>query len=69
MKNAKHQIGMIKIGKARPAPKMVEVDVTYDKNAETNLYKAGIKALKQDKQAVIAYAIQEAFKGIVKCKK
>lgn len=69
MKSAKPQIGMIKIGKARSAPKMVEVDVTYDKIAENNLYKAGMKLLKQDKKAVIAYAIKEAFKGIAKCKK
>jgi hypothetical protein len=60
---------MIELGKARPAPKMVEVDVTYDAIAEKNLYKAGMKALKQDKQAVIAYAISKTLEGIAKCKK
>jgi hypothetical protein len=48
---------------------MVEVDVSYDEKAEKDLYKAGIIALKHDKEAVIAYAIRKALEEVVKCKK
>jgi hypothetical protein len=81
MKNAKPKIGLCKpckntkglgiitLGKARPAPKMVEMDVTYDEKAEKDLYKTGMKALKHDKEAVIQYVIVKALTGYAKCKK
>ena len=45
---------------------MVEVDITYDAIAEKMLFQSGMKLLKKDRQAVIAYAIQEALKQIAK---
>ena len=74
MKNAKaktgnRKAGIIRFGKARSVPPMVEVDVSYDEKAEKDLYKAGIIALKHDKEAVIAYAIRKALEEVVKCKK
>ena len=62
-------LGIITFGKARPAPKMVEVDVTYDEKAEKDLYETGMKALKHDKEAVIEYVICKALKEMAKCKK
>ena len=62
----KKNLGLIKFGKSRPAPKMVEVDITYDAIAEKMLFQSGKKLLKKDRQAVIAYAIQEALKQIAK---
>lgn len=62
----KKNIGTIKFGKSRPAPKMVEVDVTFDAVAEKTLFQGGMTLLKKDRQAVIAYAIQEALKAIAK---
>ena len=62
----KKNLGLIKFGKSRPAPKMVEVDITYDAIAEKMLFQSGMKLLKKDRQAVIAYAIQEALKQIAK---
>jgi len=62
-------LGIFKIGKARPAPKMVEIDVTYDDKSEKDLYKTGMKALKHDKEAVIEYVIRKALQEIAKCKK
>ena len=59
-------LGVIKFGKSRPAPKMVEVDVTFDAVAEKRLFKSGMTLLKKNRQAVIAYAIQEALKAIAK---
>lgn len=59
-------LGVIKFGKSRPAPKMVEVDVTFDVVAEKRLFQSGMTLLKKDRQAVIAYAIQEALKEIAK---
>ena len=58
--------GVIKFGKSRPAPKMVEVDVTFDAVAEKRLFQSGMTLLKKNRQAVIAYAIQEALKAIAK---
>ena len=58
--------GIIKFGKSRPAPKMVEVDVTFDAVAEKRLFQSGMTLLKKNRQAVIAYAIQEALKAIAK---
>jgi hypothetical protein len=74
MKNAKAKTGkcktgIIQFGKARPVPPMVEVDVSYDEKAERDLYKAGMIALKQDKEAVIAYVIRKALEEKLKCKK
>jgi deoxyinosine 3'endonuclease (endonuclease V) len=74
MKNAKaktgnRKAGIIRFGKARPVSKMVEVDVSYDEKAEKDLYKAGMIALKYDKEAVIAYVIRKALEEVVKCKK
>jgi hypothetical protein len=48
---------------------MVEVDVSYDEKAEKDLYKAGMLALKHDKEAVIAYVIRKALEEELKCKK
>ena len=62
-------LGIITFGKSRPAPKMVEVDVTYDEKAEKDLYKPGMEALKHDKEAVIGYVIRKALEEMVKCKK
>jgi hypothetical protein len=62
----KKNLGIIKFGKSRPAPKMVEVDVTFDKVAEKRLFQSGMKLLKKDRQAVIGFAIQEALKQIAK---
>lgn len=62
----KKNLGIIKFGKSRPAPKMVEVDVTFDAVAEKRLFQSGMKLLKKDRQAVISYAIQEALKQIAK---
>ena len=45
---------------------MVEVDVTCDEVAEKRLFKFGMMALRKNRQAVIAYAIQEAVKEIAK---
>ena len=63
------KLGVVEIGKARKAPKMVEIDVTYDDMAEKNLYKTGMRALKHDKKAVISYVITKALEEIAKCKK
>jgi hypothetical protein len=48
---------------------MVEVDVSYDEKAEKDLYKAGMLALKHDKEAVIAYVIRKALEEKLKCKR
>jgi hypothetical protein len=75
MKDAKQIIGHNKdlggliFGKARKAPKMVEVDVSYDEKCENALFKAGMMALKYDKEAVIAYVIRKALEEKLKCKK
>ena len=66
MKNAKaktgnRKSGIIRFGKARPVPPMVEVDVSYDEKAEKDLYKAGMIALRHDKEAVIDYVIQKVL--------
>jgi len=75
MKNAKQIIGRKKdlgslvFGKARKAPQMVEVDVSYDEKCENALFKAGMMALKHDKEAVIGYVIRKALEEKIKCKK
>jgi len=55
------KIGTIKFGKSRPAPKAVIVDVSYDKETETALFKIGLELLKKDKEAVIEYVIQKSL--------
>ena len=55
------KIGTIKFGKARPAPKAVIVDVSYDKETEATLFKIGLDLLKKDKEAVIEYVIQKSL--------
>jgi hypothetical protein len=64
----KKHIGILKFGKSRPAPKMIEVDVTYDEKTAEMLFQTGIKALKKDKDAVIAYVIEKALKEFAKSK-
>jgi hypothetical protein len=61
MEKRKMKIGMIKFGKARPAPKAVLVDVFYDNKTGASLFKAGLELLKKDKEAVIEYAIQKSL--------
>jgi hypothetical protein len=48
---------------------MVEVDVSYDEKCENALFRAGMMALKYDKEAVIAYVIRKALEEKLKCKK
>ena len=63
-------LGMIKFGKSRPCKtKFVDVDITYDKKAEKDLYECGMMALKHDKEAVIQYVITKALLEMAKCKK
>ena len=64
----KKHIGILKFGKSRPAPKMLEVDVTYDDATAKMLFQTGMKALKKDKDAVIAYVIEKALKELAKSK-
>ena len=74
MKNAKaktgnRRAGIIRFGKVRQVPPMVEVDVICDEKAKRDLYKAGMIALKYDREAVIAYVIRKALEEKLKCKK
>ena len=63
-------LGMIRFGKSRPCKtKFVDVDITYDKTAEKDLYECGMMALKHDPEAVIQYVITKALAEMVKCKK
>jgi len=60
-------LGMITFGKSRPCKtKFVDVDITYDKKAEKELFECGMLALKKDPEAVIEYAIKKALLGLVK---
>jgi hypothetical protein len=61
MEERKMKIGTIKFGKARPAPKAVIVDVSYDKETGATLFKIGLDLLKKDKEAVIEYVIQKSL--------
>jgi hypothetical protein len=47
---------------------MIEVDVTYDDVTAKMMFQAGMKALKKDKDAVIAYVIEKALKEYAKSK-
>ena len=63
-------LGVIKFGKSRiDKTRYVIVDINYDEKAERDLYKAGMIALKHDKEAVIAYVIRKALEEKFKCKK
>ena len=63
----KKHIGILKFGKSRPVH-MIEVDVTYDDATAKMLFQTGMKALKKDKDAVIAYVIEKALKELAKSK-
>ena len=60
------KIGTIKFGKARPAPKAVLVDVTFDDKTETALFRTGLRLLKFDKEAVIEYVIKKSLERKLK---
>ena len=59
-------LGKITFGKARPAPKQVLVDVTYDGKTAKALHAFGLKRLKKDQEAVVQYVITKALEGLVK---
>jgi len=59
-------LGKITFGKARPAPKQVLVDVTYDDKTAKALHAFGLKQLKKDPEAVMEYVIVRALEGLVK---
>jgi hypothetical protein len=61
-----NDLGKITFGKARPAPKQVLVDVTYDVKTAKALHAFGLKKLKKDQEAVIEYVIKKALEGLVK---
>ena len=58
-------LGKITFGKARPAPKQVLVDVTYDRKTAKALHAFGLKQLKKDPEAVIQYVIVKALESAV----
>jgi hypothetical protein len=60
------KLGKITFGKSKPAPKMVLVDVNYDEKTGAELFKAGMKLLKKDKEAVIEYVIKKALEYGIK---
>jgi hypothetical protein len=63
-------LGRITFGKSSPCKtKFVNVDITYDKKAEKELYEAGMLALKNDPEAVIEYVIKKALIEMARCKK
>jgi len=65
-----YKIGIVTFGKFRPCKtKFVDVDITYDKKAEKELFECGMLALKQDPEAVIQYVIKKALLEMAKCKK
>jgi hypothetical protein len=66
MEERKMKIGTIKFGKARPAPKAVLVDVTFDDKTETALFRTGLRLLKFDKEAVIEYVIKKSLERKLK---
>jgi hypothetical protein len=59
-------LGKITFGKARPAPKQVLVDVSYDSKTAKALHAFGLKKLKKDQEAVIEYVIKKALEGLVR---
>ena len=63
-------LGIVTFGKFRPCKtKFVNVDITYDKKAEKELFECGMLALNKDPEAVIQYVITKALLEMVKCKK
>ena len=60
------KLGKITFGKSRPAPKMVLVDVDYDKKTGAELFRVGMKLLKKDKEAVIEYVIKKSLASAIK---
>jgi hypothetical protein len=60
------KLGKITFGKSRPAPKMVLVDVNYDEKTGTALFRAGLRLLKFDKEAVIEYVIKKSLARAIK---
>jgi hypothetical protein len=59
-------LGKITFGKARPAPKQVLVDVSYDAKTAKALHAFGLRQLKKDEEAVIQYVIEKALVGFSK---
>jgi len=63
-------LGIITFGKFQPCKtKFVNVDITYDKKAEKELFECGMLALKKDPEAVIEYVVKKALLEMAKCKK
>jgi len=60
------KLGKITFGKSRPAPKMVLVDVDYDKKTGAELFRVGMKLIKKDREAVIEYAIKKSLACAIK---
>lgn len=60
------KLGMIKFGKSRPAPRAVIVDISFDNKTGNELFKAGLKLLKADRDAVIEYVIKKALSYSIK---
>jgi hypothetical protein len=58
-------LGKITFGKARPAPKQVLVDATFDGKTAKALHAFGLKQLKKDPEAVIQYVIVKALESAV----
>ena len=59
-------LGKLTFGKARPAPKQVLVDITYDDKTAKELYAIGLECIKKDPEAVIEYIIVKALKAWAK---
>ena len=60
------KLGIITFGKSRPAPKEILVDVTYDDKTGAELFKIGMRLLKDDKETVIGYVIRSALMRAIK---
>lgn len=62
----KSNIGIIKLGKARKAPPMVQIDITMDDKTEELLVKAGLEMIKKDREGLVNYAFTRAIKEWMK---
>lgn len=60
-----NNLGVIRFGKSRPAPKTVDIDVDLNAKAEKELSRLGLEMIKKDKNALINYAILKALENIV----
>jgi len=60
------KLGKITFGKSRKAPKMVLVDVNFDDKTGAELFKIGMRLLKDDKEAVIGYVIKKSLACAIK---